>query len=385
MRGLVVWVALAGCGRIGFGDAAQNGDGGPIDGPPIDTPIGLACTTDQQCGRCARCDASGTCQVEPVTKLFLGHRSLCYLGANGERWCAGENNGGQLGLGDADGNTNRAFPERALDGGGWETIYLFYYGNAIATRGNQEWQWGGGVSLVPTAAGAVHPALAGFGDLAFTSWWELDHTSSLDPTGTVWASLDYGADHACGVTGDGKLACWGTSRNNSLGQVLADGTMVTNPVQVGSDANWQSVAVGGDLDKGFSCGLKVSGKVFCWGHPWFTGTGDTDVGAVPSEIAGQAQYKWIDADFEHICGGTPGGEVLCWGHDSYGGFVTPGMTSASVPKAIIGGPWAEWVMGGHHACGKTTAGRWRCFGWNEQGQLGNGTFTNDGAMTDLCP
>ncbi len=374
-------MALAGCGRIGFGDTI--GDGGPTDGPPLDTPIGLACTMDQQCGRCARCDTNGTCQVEPVTKLFLGHRSLCYLGTNGDRWCTGENNSGQLGLGDADGNTNRATPERAFDGGGWDTVYLFYYGNAIATRSGQEWQWGGSVSLVPTAVGAAHPARAGFGDLAFTSWWEIDGTTSLDTTSTAWASLDYGAEHTCGVRADGSLACWGTSRSHSLGQAVADGTMVATPTTVGSDTSWKSVAVGGDLDKGFSCGLKTSGRVLCWGHIWFTGTADTDPGPVPTEVAGN--YEWIDADFEHICAGTAGGEVFCWGHDSYGGFVAPGLTSTPVPTRITGGPWAQWAMGGHHACGKTAAGRWRCFGWNEMGQLGNGTFTNDGAMTDLCP
>ena len=51
--------------------------------------------------------------VEPIPSLHLGLRSPCYIGAGGERWCAGENNDGQLGLGDTNADpivTDRLVP-----------------------------------------------------------------------------------------------------------------------------------------------------------------------------------------------------------------------------------------------------------------------------------
>jgi hypothetical protein len=63
--------------------------------------------------------------------------------------------------------------------------------------------------------------------------------------------------------------------------------------------------------------------------------------------------------------------------------VAVGSTSAAVPTQIPG-TYERWVMGGHHACG-LSAGRWKCFGWNDAGQLGVGTTTNDGQLVDLCP
>lgn len=381
-----VTVLLSACGRLGFDASDSNrgdGDGG-VDAP-IDTPVGQACTTDLECGRCARCD--GTCSVEPVNALFLGHRSTCYLGTGGTRWCAGNNTGGQLGLGDQDGMTNRSSPERADDGGGWEQIYLYYYSPAIGIRAGQEYRWGNAGSLVPVASGPSHPVRAALGDLTFKNWWELDGTSPIDPTGSVWRSLSFGADHSCGVKTDGTLHCWGTNRSGSLGQAgLIEGAVVANPAPVGAATDWDTVAVGGDLDKGFSCAIKQDGFVYCWGHPWFTGTNGLDIGAVPSRINGDLPYAWLQANWERACAGTAAGNVRCWGHDSYGGFVALGLTEAAVPTSIPG-TYSTWILGGHHACGLTmdAAPRWRCFGWNTAGQLGIGTTINDGALYDLCP
>lgn len=376
--------ALAGCGRLGFDTAASvRSDGGSDPDAAIDTPVGQACATDLECGRCGRC--AGTCQVEPVNALFLGHRSTCYLGANGDRWCTGDNMGGQLGLGD---ELNRSTPERALDGGGWEALYLHYYGAAIGLRAGQEYRWGGGPgNTVPTMTGASHAVRGALGDLDFRGWWDANGTSTIDASGAVWMSLSYGADHACGVNTDGALYCWGTNRSGSLGQdMVAENAMIALPDQVGTDNNWVAAAVGGDLDKGFSCGIRSSGRVFCWGHPFFTGTNGVDVGAGPTAIYGDHLYTWVQANWEHACAGDSAGVVRCWGHDTYGGFVAPGLTDTPIP-VIVDGVYAKWVMGGHHACGLTAgaAPRWRCFGWNISGQLGIGNVVNDGALHDLCP
>lgn len=375
---VLVWLPLAACGRIGFDLAAR--DAGIGDGSAIDTPVGQACTSDLECGRCARC--TGTCQVEPVNTLVLGHRTTCYLGAGNDRWCAGGNNEGQLGLGDLQ---DRATPTHALDGGGWEALYQFYYGRTIGVRGGQEWEWGNG-NPTPVANAAAHPVRDALGDLAFVGWWETDGTTGLDPSGSSWTALDYGADHTCAIKA-GRMYCWGINRGGSLGQpAVGEGVSLPSPVPVGVDVDWKTVAVGGDLQRGFSCGLKQSGQLYCWGDPFFTGTGGVNVGASPTEIGNGLQFAWVDATWEHACAGQAGGAgaVWCWGHDTYGGYVAPQIIGADAPL-LVPGTYTDWRMGGHHACGKTAAGRWRCFGWNTFGQLGVGTTMNDGAMVDLCP
>ncbi len=388
MRAGVLLIA-AGCGRLGF---SANGGDGTVDARdvtdasidvPVDAQIGEPCTADVQCGKCARCD--GICRAEPVVEMFVGHRSTCYVGAGGRRWCTGENNEGQLGLGDT---TNRLLPTRATDGDGWDRINLFYYGEALGVRQGMFFQWGNG-TLTPVAMGPARDVRATLGDLRRQCFWELDGTSGCPGSGTtVWRSLDYGAGHYCGVrASDRSLWCWGTSYSNALGIVVADATVVATPTRVGTDTDWDHVGVGGkDAGPtglvGVTCAMKTNGTVYCFGHPSLTGTNGTDVGATPTAITG-SPWSWVDVDWQHACAGKSDGSVWCWGADTYGGYVIPGAMSAAVPTAIPG-TYQRWLMGGHHACGLTN-GMWRCMGWNEQGQLGDGTTSGTGELVDFCP
>lgn len=55
--------------------------------------------------------------AEPIADLFLGHRNMCYLGAAGSRWCAGESAG--LGV-----DTVTTVPRRIVGEDGWSTLFL---------------------------------------------------------------------------------------------------------------------------------------------------------------------------------------------------------------------------------------------------------------------
>lgn len=388
MRALVLLLVAAGCGRLGFGSSERGGSGADagsddraIDAP-IDVPIGQPCTADVECGKCARCDV--TCQPEPVAQMFLGHRSTCYTGADGTRWCTGENNDGQLGLGDT---ANRTLPTRALDGGGWRRISLFYYGKALGSRQGQFHEWGSGL-LSPVATGPAQDFLAALGDLERKCLWQLDGTSNCPGSGvTVWRSLDYGAGHYCGVrASDRTLWCWGTSFGNALGVTVADGMTFDTPMQVGTDTDWDHVGAGGkDTGApglvGVTCAMKTSGAIYCFGSPSLTGTKGVDVSATPTQLPGT--WVWVDVDWQHACAGKSDKSVWCWGADTYGGYVVPGAMAANVPTQLPG-TYERWLMGGHHACGLTN-GMWRCMGWNGQGQLGDGTASGTGEFVDFCP
>lgn len=378
-------VLAAGCGRFGFdADDHAPSDATASDAAVFDAvPIGGSCVADVECGRCARCD--GTCQVEPVTNLFLGHRSTCYIGAGGTRWCTGSNVNGQLGLGDM---VDRSLPERANDGGQWQRIFMTYYGHSTGVRNGHYFWWGGGGSLVPVDNGPATDIKAELGDLSPECDWELDGTAAGCGGGaTVWHSIDAGADHTCGVReSDRTLWCWGTSYGNDLGiSGTVEGSVIANPTQVGTATNWEQVGTGGNSvdPKGVTCALDATGQIYCFGYPTLTGTNGVDVGDTPTLISPDTDWAWLDLDWEHACAGKTDESVWCWGSDTYGGYVAPGLQSAPTPTRIPG-TFQRWLMGGHHACGQTN-GRWQCMGWNEQGQLGDGTTSGTGNLVDLCP
>jgi hypothetical protein len=375
VRAVVLAVVAVACGRAHF----QTSPDASADSAP-DAPVGMACTADTDCGRCARC--AGTCQVEPVNALFLGHRSLCYIGANGDRWCAGENYMGLLGLGDT---VNRSTPERAQDGGGWDAIYMSYYSSSIGSRGGQFWDWGPNATMVPVASSPSRAVREALEDDSFQCFWEQDGTAMCEPSGSIWQSLAYGSDHTCGVKPDGTLWCYGTDYDGDLGQPsVSSGSAVAAPTQVGTSTMWVQVATGGELNRGSTCALDTNHQIWCWGTPALAGTNNAGAGTTPTLITNEIDWIWIKSSWEHSCAGKTDGRVYCWGDDNYGGFVAIGLTSAPVPTQIPG-TYTQWVMGGHHACGLDSTGKWQCFGWNSAGQLGIGNTTNDGQLYSLCP
>lgn len=136
-----------------------------------------------------------------------------------------------------------------------------------------------------------------------------------------WAqflSISAGGLHACGLTTDGTVRCFGS---NDFGQA--------------SDmpGQWTQVSAG----YRHTCGLTTRSELICWGE---CGHGECDV---PSASA-SSRYRHVSAgdrvtcavDWEHV--------VTCWGLNVYGRTEAPDLVRfASV----------ELAKGGYHACGIT--------------------------------
>ena len=99
------------------------------------------------------------------------------------------------------------------------------------------------------------------------------------------------------------------------------------------------------------------------------------------------EFVSVSAGFYHACGVTKLGTGYCWGDNSYGTLGDGTTTPSLVPRPVNGGSlrFSLIDVGQDHACGKTTGGAVYCWGYNNYGQVGDGTKQNTRSTPVLVP
>ena len=80
------------------------------------------------------------------------------------------------------------------------------------------------------------------------------------------------------------------------------------------------------------------------------------------------------------------GTAKCWGYNNYGQLGNHSKTSVSIPVSVVGVGGSGILSGvtaisaeNYDSCALLSSGETDCWGWNEYGQLGNGT-TSDSSV-----
>lgn len=289
-----------------------------------------------------------------ASSLALGARHTCALG-DGAVWCWGANESGQLGLGDT---VPRAVPERvpgltnvtAVVAGGAFTCALATDGAVRCWGRNTDGQLGLGA---PSDPGASVPMLV----------------TALGAAETL-AARDR---HACAVTTDGRVACWGANEQGELG----DGTRVSRaaPVEVTALAGHRIVALAAGA--AHTCALERGGAPWCWGTNQLgeLGDGTNESHAVPERVPLLAAetVTALSAAGHHTCARQSDGTAWCWGANQAGqlGEGTTGNISVPVPVTGIADA-ADLTAGDTFTCARRNNGTVWCWGDDRAGQLGTG-------------
>jgi len=226
-------------------------------------------------------------------------------------------------------------------------------------------------------------------------------TTDLD--GLVATQITTGFNHVCARTDQGAVKCWGQNNDGrlGLGDMVNRGD---NPGQMGATLPAVDLAASAlEVAAGYnhSCARLSTGNVKCWGRnaDGQLGLGDTqNRGDTPGEMganlptvdlgAGRKALQLV-AGAHFNCARLDNSQVKCWGENGSGQLGLgdtqsrgdgPGEMGDNLP-ALDFGPGrtaVEIFAGGAHACALLDDNSLKCWGLNGNGQLGLGDAQSRG-------
>ncbi len=197
------------------------------------------------------------------------------------------------------------------------------------------------------------------------------------------ATITAGGDHTCAILDDGSVRCWGSNSDGQLG----DGTTTSRNTPTAL-SSWPSGRTAVAITAGgyHTCAILDDGSVRCWGYNsgGQLGDGTTTSRNTPTAImwwnpSGRTTAAITAGDY-HTCAIFDDGSVRCWGWNDDGQLGDGTTTSRNTSTALSSWPSGRTAVaitaGDYHTCAILDDGSVRCWGYNNHGQLGDGTSTN---------
>ncbi len=287
---------------------------------------------------------------EDFVSITAGAYHTCARKVNGNTYCWGLNDRGQVGVGSS----------RVCTGASCVDRPTFVMTASQVDAGNDH-------TCALNAAGAAFCwGNSNYGQLGNGNYGYLSQPIPVSGN-LVFSSISAGQFSTCGTSASGMF-CWGAIINGSYGTPL--------PTQVFAFNGYQSVSVGYN----HACALYVVGswrEVDCWGNNQY---GQAGIDPAQFPIAPPTVRATFDttavsvaAQSYYTCADQVSGVVQCLGYNGWGQLGNGGFASTYQAQTVGGGMALHGVAtGNNHGCALDASNHAQCWGNGYWGQLGNG-------------
>jgi alpha-tubulin suppressor-like RCC1 family protein len=144
-----------------------------------------------------------------------------------------------------------------------------------------------------------------------------------------------------------------------------------------------------DAGSSHTCGLIEDATVSCWGNDQYGQLGlgwpaEDGMRLTPVSVDGLASVKQVGVGNSFSCALVDNGSVYCWGRNNVGQLGNGTFATRYVPTAVTGVSTATQITtGDSHACARLSGGGIKCWGQGTSGQLGDGVSTNSADPVDV--
>ncbi|MEJ2186733.1 MAG: hypothetical protein P8Z36_12445 [Gemmatimonadota bacterium] len=280
--------------------------------------------------------------------IAAGVSHACALTRDGQAFCWGANDSGQLGDGS---RTDRARPVPVSTDQRFSVLAAGVSHTCGLAGGGRAFCWGRSIGGPGNAEGLADRL-----------------TPSPVPGDHRFVQLVAGWNHTCGLTAAGAAYCWGSNDHGQIG----DGSRIDRAEPSRVPGTFESLAAG----HAHTCGIRGS-TVLCWGDNGSgqLGDGSTQDRPFPAPVQDlPAPPTALAAGAVSTCAVLADGTTYCWGQNIHGELGDGTRQSRTTPVPVFGGlTFRSIFAGGALTCGFTGDGAQYCWGLNQSGQLGDGT------------
>ena len=231
--------------------------------------------------------------------IVAGNRHAIARKTDGTLWAWGNNDYGQLGLGDIVSRTTPSLINSQTD---WSKVGCVFHTVALKTN-KTLWAWGwnyhGQLGLGDSRSGLTNRRTP----------TQLGSDSDWSDFAAGGGNSTEGSGYTIAIKTNGTLRAWGRNSYSQLG--LGDTRDRNTPTQLGIASDWSRVFCGFT----FTMAFKTNGTIWSWGanNSGQLGLGDTSNKPVPYLMSTETDWSMLSCGDSHALGLKTSGILYLWG------------------------------------------------------------------------